>query len=176
MTDEKGNTTLSSSNITSDHNIKTDPNRNLLEQFLDHMHTPGSKFGNFYGNTVSVCTPNRKAPLIRLCISDCKVTSLRFEIPHRIDMASKYSEEINNAVDTRDELPFAVYRYVRTINNKTIDISCGCHHFYHATIIDGGKYGKFMSYSINDNKNNRSCLPMDEFIEWLEEIQDDYKK
>jgi hypothetical protein len=147
--------------------IKVDPNGNPLEQLLDHIYYLEERYGNQSDFWVS--TPNRAVPLIRLTGLKKDEGFIRFEIPHRIDMDSKYSKEIDEAVETRSELPFAAYRFVRNVpQDETVDIALDDWILYHARLADAGKYGQFLCYNVKkDSDRDCGCMPIKEFAECL---------
>ncbi len=152
-----------SEHIKPDCSSMVDSNANPLEQLLDYIYKRGASY------SLWVQTPNRGVSVVQVSSEKGKVTYLRFEIPYRIDMDSKYSHEIYKAVDTRQELLFAAYRFVRNVDRKeTFNIQVRDEVVSNARPVDAGKYGYMMCWNLNE-KNNKNCLcaTMAEFAEWI---------
>lgn len=149
--------------IKPDCKTEVDPNGNPLEQLLDYYYENGGKY-NFW-----VSTPNRAVPLISISTEDGKVTYLQFKIPHRIDMDEKYSNQIDEAVKTRPELPFAAYHFVRNVpQDETVDIKLDNWMLYNLRMANAGKHGKYMCYNMEpDSDKDCGCFPIEEFEEYL---------
>jgi len=128
-----------------------------VEEFMDYIIKHG------YGAWVA--TPNRGVPVILVSRDEGTISYLRCEIPHRIDMLMQYSHDINEAVETRDELPFAAFRELRktaeseeAINVEVKD-AYGTWTLYNAREVDAGKYGTILCFDPQEgDKINVTCM------------------
>lgn len=147
--------------ITIDCKEEVNPTHNPIEQFMDFL----SKRG--YG--IDVETPDRDVALVQISKEDGEISHLSFEIPHRIDMREEYSSDIDKAVNTRNELPFAAFRILRSAPiDETVDIGLNDWTLYNVRAVDAGKYGYLLCY--NKNKRNQrdvACMTMNYFASCL---------
>ena len=147
-----------------------DPQGNPLEQLLDYYYEHGDADYRNYDFWLS--TPDRRVPVIFLRKENGKLISIEFEIPHRIDMDEKYSDQIDEAVKTRPELPFAAYHFVRTLpHNKNIDIKLDTEMLYNIRLTNAGKYGDLLCYDkAKDFDRDCRCVTLEEFKEIIDYV------
>ena len=146
-----------------------DSDKNPLEQLIDYFNSSISypQFRERFAIWVS--TPDRSAPLIQANTENGKLQYIEFKIPYRIDMSTKYSEQINEAVKTRQELPFVAYNFVRNVpQDETVTIPLRSWILYNARMANAGKHGYWLCYNTEkENTENCGCMSMAEFAECL---------
>lgn len=172
-----------SSNITSNCPFTAYAHGNPIEQLLDYMnnsteervyHRSHDKF------TISVANENNTINDTLICKEalDPEAISLEFKVPdnYRTEATRKFSEEVEEAIETKSELPFAAFRFIKNTSEEAdmadITISGWPCTFYKVRMVNAGRYGDFLCFNKDEHRpDNYTCINMRAFAVFIRYAQ-----
>lgn len=178
----------SSSNITSNCPFTVYPHGNPLEQLLDYMNN-STEEGVYHRSqdtfTISVANENDTIGGTLICketnVKDREAITLEFKVPFPNDYAgreaaSKFSEEVEKAIETKSELPFAAFHFVKNSSEEAdmadITISGWPCTFYKTRMVNAGRYGDFLCFNKDDyHPDNYTCMNLRAFAAYIRYAQ-----
>lgn len=178
----------SSSNVTSNCPFRVYPHGNPIEQLLDYMNN-STEEGIYHRShdkfTISVANEDNTIhdTLIykETNVKDREAITLEFKVPFPNDCASReaaatFSEEVEKAIETKSELPFAAFYFVKNSSQKAdmadITISGWPCTFYKTRMVNAGRYGDFLCFNKDEHRpDNYTCINMRAFAVFIRYAQ-----